>query len=515
MPKRFALVIGNGAYQNTTPLTNPKNDAEDMAAALRTLGFKVVLGLDLDKSEMDRKISDFAHSLSSAEVAVFHYSGHGLQVAGVNYLIPVDAKLASASALDFETVRLELVQRTMERQTETNILFLDACRNNPLARSLARALGTRSVEIGRGLASVDAGAGTLISFSTQPGNVASDGSGRNSPYSGPLVKAIATPGKDLLSILIEVRNEVRNATNKRQVPWEHSALLAPFYFKPAPEPAPAPTAAVAMEEQAKEHIEKQEAAEQDKNLRSNDPNHAPRALFGAFKEWAPSATKVAAIVGAIGLLAYVVAGPLSFVAFGIVVLLLIGFLIVLVLYLPQTYEISEYLNLAERELNSLLRGWGGGLTADKRKAIARERIEMAKAVGTPEALQKAYDLNIMDLQSGGPQGSAMGRARFTAFLLREIYEGNVRNAQLKIFNEVRNGGKPYIASGVSQIVGYDIFDERRGFPEGAGVDWFPLWLTVKLHRFPRNITMVKADKTVVENWAVIEELNRQLKPRIA
>jgi cytochrome c2/outer membrane protein assembly factor BamD (BamD/ComL family) len=241
MPKRFALVIGNGAYQNTPPLANPKNDAEDMAAALQTLGFKVVLGLDLDKREMDRKISEFARSLSCAEAAVFHYSGHGLQVAGVNYLIPVDARLASAAALDFETVRLDLVQRTVERETETNILFLDACRDNPLARSLARALGTRSIEIGRGLASVDAGAGTLISFSTQPGNVASDGSGgRNSPYSGPLVKAIATPGKDLLSILIQVRNEVRNATNKRQVPWEHSALLAPFYFKSAPEPAPAP-----------------------------------------------------------------------------------------------------------------------------------------------------------------------------------------------------------------------------------------------------------------------------------
>ena len=111
---------------------------------------------------------------------------------------------------------------------------------------------------------------------------------------------------------------------------------------------------------------------------------------------------------------------------------------------------------------------------------------------------------------------AMGRARFTAFLLRELYEGNVENARLKIFNEVANGGKPYIAPGIRQMVGYDRFDVNdvryNGFPPDASVDWFPLWLTVKLHRHPRNIIMVKPDKTVVENAAVIDELNRQLKP---
>ena len=231
--KRVALVIGNGAYTNAPPLANPKNDAEDMAVALRALGFTVILGVDLDKRGMDRKILDFANALSGADTGVFHYSGHGLQVAGVNYLVPVDAALDTAAALDFETVRLDLVQRTMEREAKTNILFLDACRNNPLARNLARALGTRSVEIGKGLASTEAGLGTLIGFSTQPGNVALDGAGRNSPFSGPLAKAILTPGKDLSLILIDVRKEVLAATGEKQVPWEHSALLAPFYFKPA------------------------------------------------------------------------------------------------------------------------------------------------------------------------------------------------------------------------------------------------------------------------------------------
>src|SRR5271165_6839469 len=131
--KRVALVIGNGAYQKAPELTNPKNDAEDMAAALNALGFTVILGIDLDKRAMDRKILEFANALSGAETGVFHYSGHGLQVAGVNYLVPVDAELATAAALDFEAVRLDLVQRAMEREAKTNILFLDACRNNPLA----------------------------------------------------------------------------------------------------------------------------------------------------------------------------------------------------------------------------------------------------------------------------------------------------------------------------------------------------------------------------------------------
>ena len=235
--KRVALVIGNSAYTNAPTLTNPKNDAEDMAAALKRLGFDVNAGTDLDKRGMDRKILEKA--LAGAEAGVFHYSGHGLQVAGVNYLVPVDASLESAAALRVEAVRLDFVQETMERQTKTNILFLDACRNNPLARNLARTLGTRSAEIGRGLAAVESGAGTLISFSTQPGNVALDGTGRNSPYSGPLAKTIAQPGEDVLSMLTGVRNAVMAATGDKQVPWDNNALRAKFYFNAAVKPGTA------------------------------------------------------------------------------------------------------------------------------------------------------------------------------------------------------------------------------------------------------------------------------------
>jgi uncharacterized caspase-like protein len=206
--KRIALVVGNSAYQHTPRLDNPKNDASDISAALKKVGFQVIEGFDLDKPAFDRKVRDFAEALSGAKVGVFFYAGHGLQVAGHNYLVPVDAKLSTAAALDWEMVRLDLVQRTMERETETNVLFLDACRDNPLARNLARAMGTRSSDIGRGLAATEAGVGTLISFSTQPGNVALDGAGRNSPFAGALAKRVAASNEDLSALLIDVRNDV-------------------------------------------------------------------------------------------------------------------------------------------------------------------------------------------------------------------------------------------------------------------------------------------------------------------
>ena len=228
--KRVALVIGNSAYQDTGKLTNPTNDASDMAAVLKAHGFQVLEGFDLGKSAMEARLRDFSRALASNEVGLFFYAGHGLQVSGKNYLVPVDAKLGDASGLDFELIPLDLVQRTMERETSTNIIFLDACRDNPLARNLARTMGTRSLEIGRGLAQTQGGVGTLISFSTQPGNVALDGTGRNSPFAAALVKRLVAPNDDLSAILINVRNDVMKATHDRQVPWEHSALRGRFYF---------------------------------------------------------------------------------------------------------------------------------------------------------------------------------------------------------------------------------------------------------------------------------------------
>jgi formylglycine-generating enzyme required for sulfatase activity len=227
--KRVALVIGNSAYKYAGELPNPKNDAADISAVFRKLGFQVVDGIDLDKTAFDRKVRDFATALQGAEVGVFFYAGHGMQVGGQNYLVPIDAELSSEAALDFEMVRLDLVHRSMERETQTNIIFLDACRNNPLERSLRRAMGTRSAAIGRGLAAVESGIGSLISFSTQPGNVAADGTGPNSPFASALVRHLSDPD-DLGAILIAVRNDVMQATQRQQVPWEHSALTGRFYF---------------------------------------------------------------------------------------------------------------------------------------------------------------------------------------------------------------------------------------------------------------------------------------------
>jgi uncharacterized caspase-like protein len=231
-PRRVALVIGNSAYRYTRGLPNPRNDASDMGAALKKLGFLVIEAFDLDKAAFDKTIRAFAAALEGAEAGVLFYAGHGLQVSGLNYLVPVDAQLTSAAALEFETVRLDVVQRTMEREAQTSILFVDACRDNPLSRTLARAMSTRSAEIGRGLAPVEGGVGTLVSFSTQPGNVALDGVGRNSPFAGALVRQVASSPDDLGTMLIAVRNDVVKATDRRQVPWEHSALIERFYFDP-------------------------------------------------------------------------------------------------------------------------------------------------------------------------------------------------------------------------------------------------------------------------------------------
>ncbi|MBI4275515.1 MAG: caspase family protein [Rhizobiales bacterium] len=246
---RVALVIGNSDYKHTPRLKNPSNDATDVAAALQRLGFDVVRGLDLDHAGMREQVRRFTEKLPGAEAALFFYAGHGLQVAGKNYLAPVDARLESEADLDFNMVDLDLVLRNMERTTRTNIAFLDACRNNPLAANLARKMGTRSASIGRGLAAVESGVGTLIAFATQPGNIALDGEGRNSPFTTALLGAIERPGVPLSDVMIGVRREVLKQTSGKQVPWEHSSLTGQFYFTPPvpgasattlpPEPDPA------------------------------------------------------------------------------------------------------------------------------------------------------------------------------------------------------------------------------------------------------------------------------------
>lgn len=238
--KRLALVIGNSAYVHAAPLANPLNDARTMTAALKATGFEVIEAIDADKLRLDGALRSFAAKLAGADVALFFYAGHGLQLGMQNYLVPVDAKLASERDLEFEAVRLDFVMRQMEidREGKTSIVILDACRDNPLARNLARSMGTRSVGIGRGLAAASTGLGTFIAYATQPGNVALDGDGTNSPFTAALAKHMRVKNRNLAATMIEVRKDVVAATGGKQVPWDHSALTAEFYFLP-PTDAPA------------------------------------------------------------------------------------------------------------------------------------------------------------------------------------------------------------------------------------------------------------------------------------
>jgi uncharacterized caspase-like protein len=238
--KRVALVIGNSSYEHAPKLINPANDADDMAVTLRGMGFDVVEGRDLDLRSMRSKIREFSKLLQGAEVGMLFYAGHGLQVGGENYLAPVDAKLEVEADLDFETFKLSFIQDQMEREAKTILLFLDACRDNPLTGNLRG----KSRSLGRGLAEVKSAPGTLIAFATDPNNVALDGSGRNSPFTAALLENISRPDIEIQTMMTDVRQQVFTSTDERQTPWINSSLLGRFYFvtgdAPADEVAEAP-----------------------------------------------------------------------------------------------------------------------------------------------------------------------------------------------------------------------------------------------------------------------------------
>ena len=223
--RRVALVIGNGKYQHAAQLPNPPNDAADIANALRKLGFDVVEGRDLGKREMEDKIREFGRKLERADLALLFYAGHGMQVAGKNYLVPVDAKLERAGDLSLDTIEVGQILAQMEAEKRVNLVFLDACRDNPLARSFSRTLGTRSTSVGAGLAAIHSAVGTMIAYATQPENVALDGDGRNSPFTAALLKHLATPSLEISALMKRVRADVIAATKEKQVPWDHSSLI--------------------------------------------------------------------------------------------------------------------------------------------------------------------------------------------------------------------------------------------------------------------------------------------------
>ncbi len=233
---RVALVIGNSAYgEEMGALPNPANDAALIAKALRKVGFAVIEVTDASQKKMKRAIVDFGQKLTDAgpgTTGLFFYAGHGVQVAGENYLIPVEAQIRREGDVEVEAVPANMVLKQMDFSgSQVSIVILDACRNNPLARSLRSAT--------RGLAEIsDRPTGSFIAYSTAPGQTAADGTGRNSPYSSALAEAIQTPGLGIEEVFRTVRGKVIAATDQQQVPWDASSLTAPFYFLP-PTPAPA------------------------------------------------------------------------------------------------------------------------------------------------------------------------------------------------------------------------------------------------------------------------------------
>jgi len=256
---RIALVVGNANYgKEIGTLPNPVNDAGLMAQSLQQTGFKVIKVTDADQKKLKRAIIDFGDQLTAAgpeATGLFFYAGHGVQVKGMNYLVPIGADIGKESDVGIEAVSADEILQQMEYAgARVNIVILDACRNNPLQR------GFRSIS--RGLAPMDSVRGTFIAYSTSPGAVAADGSGKNSPYTAALAKSIIQPGVGIEEAFRDVRGQVMAATEDKQVPWDSSSLTAPFFFKPAQfttasQAAPAPAAkAVANPSPASLEVEK-------------------------------------------------------------------------------------------------------------------------------------------------------------------------------------------------------------------------------------------------------------------
>lgn len=224
---RFALVIGNGGYSALPQLPNPPNDAVDMADALSALDFEVVLGLDLSRDEMLKKIGRLTEAAKTSDTVLFYYAGHGFQINDENYLAPIDTKLERQQDVVTQTIKMSQITDGLEGTKGIKLIFLDACRDNPVGPLLDASLTVRN-----GLARVGDAEGFLFAFSTQPDNVAQDGLGRNSPFTEAVLSHIHTAGQDIGSMMIAVRNDVLSSTGGTQVPWENSSLTRQFHFKP-------------------------------------------------------------------------------------------------------------------------------------------------------------------------------------------------------------------------------------------------------------------------------------------
>jgi carboxyl-terminal processing protease len=242
--KRVALVIGNGAYANASRLPNPGNDARDVAAALTRLGFDTILGLDLDRAAMDDHAVRFARAAREADVALFYYSGHAMQFAGTNYLMPVDAKLTDEADLR-RLAKVDDIVADLQQAKNLRILVLDSCRDNPLAEELRRSIGrTRAAALARGLAKIDSPQGMVTAYATQAGRTAEDGTGRNSPYTMAFLRHIEAP-EEIGTVFRRVSADVYQSTQRTQLPELSLSLIGEFYLKGRPQVQATPAAPAA------------------------------------------------------------------------------------------------------------------------------------------------------------------------------------------------------------------------------------------------------------------------------
>ncbi|MGD9806753.1 MAG: caspase family protein [Hyphomicrobiaceae bacterium] len=238
---RHAFIVGNSNYATVTHLPNPANDARDLAQRLEGLGYRVTLGLDLGRGRFLQSFQSFVGALRPDDVALLYYAGHGLQIGGENYLFPVDATVTSEADARRALVPLNALISDLSRAAKTRLVILDACRNNPFAEKLADNPSTRSAGQTLGLARVYAGVGSFIAYSTQPGNVALDGEGRNSPFTDALLRHLGDAGADVHAVMRRVRADVGRATAEQQVPWENSSLIEEMAFATTAAAVPAPS----------------------------------------------------------------------------------------------------------------------------------------------------------------------------------------------------------------------------------------------------------------------------------
>ena len=241
--KRVALIIGNGAYSKAPPLPNPSHDAAAIADKLRAAGFDVFDKIDLGVAAMRRALRDFSEQARDADIAIIFYAGHGMEMNGINYMLPVDATIERDVDVEDEAISLDRVVRTIEGAKRLQLVILDSCRDNPFVRSMRRTIATRSLRSGH--ADIDEKAlpsNTLIAYAQKAGATAEDGEGFNSPYTTGLLKHLLTPGLDVELALRRVRDEVLRSTANRQEPFKYGSLggaelpLVPVHASPATDP---------------------------------------------------------------------------------------------------------------------------------------------------------------------------------------------------------------------------------------------------------------------------------------